>query len=85
VARWSEILGNFRDFPITLKQGKNQVLGDSLSQAPHVIHSFDQTSAVLISTEVHNFDRSESLKHYEDEQFFGPVVRALRNEGPRNE
>lgn len=84
-ARWSEILGNFGVFPITMKPGKIHVLGDSLSRAPHVINSSDETSAVLNSTEVPYFDRSEILKNYEDDQFFGPVVRAMRNEWPMHE
>jgi hypothetical protein len=61
-ARWSEILGNFGVFPITLKPGKIHVLGDSLSRAPHVINSSDETSSVLNSTEIPHFDRSEILK-----------------------
>jgi hypothetical protein len=69
-ARWSEILGNFGVFPITLNPGKIHVIGELLSRAPHVIHSLDQTSAVLNSTEVPYFDGSEILKHYEDDQFF---------------
>ena len=35
-ARWSETLGNFGLFPITLKPGKIQVLGDTLSRALHM-------------------------------------------------
>jgi hypothetical protein len=40
---------------------------------------------VLNSTEVPYFDRSEILKNYEDDQFFGPVVIAMRNELPKHE
>jgi hypothetical protein len=83
-ARWSEKLGNFGVFPITLKPGKIHVLGDSLSRAPHVINLSDETSAVLNSTEIPHFDRSEILKNYDDDQFFGPVVRAMRNEWPKH-
>jgi hypothetical protein len=61
------------------------VLGDSLSRAPHVLTSSDETSAELNSTEVPYFDRSEIVTKYEDDQFFGPVVRAMRNEWPKHE
>jgi hypothetical protein len=60
------------------------MIEELLSRAPHVINSLNQTSAVLNSTELPYFDRSEILKHYEDDQFFGALVRALRNERPNN-
>ena len=67
-----------------MKPGKIHVLGDSLSRAPHVISSSDETSAVLNAAEVPHFDRSEIVKNYESDQFFGPVVRAMRDVWPEN-
>jgi hypothetical protein len=50
-----------------------------------VLKSSDETSALLNSTEVPYFDRSEIFRKYEDDQFFGPSVRAMRNEWPEHE
>jgi hypothetical protein len=50
-ARWSDILGNYEIFPITIF-GEVHVLGDALSRAPHVMTSSDETSAVVNTTEI---------------------------------
>jgi hypothetical protein len=79
-ARWSEILGNYGIFPITMKPGKVHVLGDVLSRAPHVMNSSDETSAVVNTTEIPRFDRSDIVRNYEADQFCGPIVRPMRDE-----
>jgi RNase H-like domain found in reverse transcriptase len=84
-ARWSEILGNYGIFPITIKPGKIHVLGDALSRAPHVMSSSDETSVVVNTTEIPHFDQSDIVRNYEADQFFGPVVRAMGDEFPDSE
>ena len=78
-ARWGETLGNFGIFPITLKPGKIHVLGDTLSRAPHA--SIDD-DPVVNDVEVPYIQFEEVISGYEDDQFFGPIVKALNDECP---
>ena len=76
-ARWVETLGNFGIFPITLKPGKIHVLGDTLSRAPHA-----KGDASLNDVEVPFIRFEDVIVGYEDDQFFGPIVKALTGEWP---
>jgi len=78
-ARWSDTLGNFGVFPITLKPGKIHVLGDTLSRAPHA--SIDDDACVN-DVEVPYIQFEDVISGYEDDQFFGPILRALSDEWP---
>ena len=70
-AGWLETLGNFGIFPISLKPGKIHVLGDTLSRAPHA--SFN-------SFEVPYIDVDQVIGSYDDDRFFGPLIRAKQGE-----
>ena len=82
-ARWLETLGNFGIFPITLKPGKIHVLGDTLSRAPHVIKS--ESGTLLNSLEVPFIEFEDVITRYDDDQFFGPIVRAMDGKFPNDE
>ena len=77
--RWSETLGNFGVFPITLKPGKIHVLGDTLSRAP--LAKIDDDTLVN-DVEVPYIQFEDLINGYEDDQFFGPIVKALNDEWP---
>ena len=79
-ARWLEILGNFGIFPITLKPGKIHVLGDALSRAPHA-----KVNATVNDVEVPYIEFSNIINGYEDDQFFGPILRAMKGEFPEDQ
>ena len=79
-ARWLETLGNFGIFPITLKPGSIHVLGDVLSRAPHIMNGKDGT--MLNSLEVPFIEFEDVVTRYDDDQFFGPVVKALNGDFP---
>ena len=81
-ARWLETLGNFGIFPITLKPGKIHVLGDVLSRAPHVITG---RNASFSNIEVPEINFEDIVTRYDDDQFFGPVVRAMEGDFPEDE
>jgi hypothetical protein len=68
-----------------MKPGNIHVLGDALSRAPHVMTSSVETSAVVNKTEIPRFYRYDILRNYEADQFFGPIVRAMRDEFPDTE
>lgn len=70
-ARWLETLGIFGIFPITLKPGKIHVLGDTLSRAPH---------ASMNALEVLNVDLEDVIDGYEDDKFYGSVLKLLKGE-----
>lgn len=78
-ARWSETHGNFGVFPITLKPGKIHMLGDTLSRAPHA--SIDD-DPVVNDVEVPYIQFYDVISEYENDQFFGPIVRALSDKWP---
>jgi len=78
-ARWVETLGNFGVFPITLKPGKIHVLGDTLSRAPHA-EEYPHVNDV----EVPYIDIEEIISNYDEDQFFGPVVRAMKGTWPKD-
>ena len=80
-ARWIETLGNFGVFPITLKPGKIHVLGDTLSRAPHA----DYDDVNVNDVEVPFIEFEDVISGYEDDQFFNPIVKALREEWPDDE
>ena len=79
-ARWIETLGNFGIFPITLKPGKIHVLGDTLSRAPHV-----NNNVLINDIEAPFIKFEEVIDNYENEQFFGPIVKALNGRWPADE
>ena len=79
-ARWLETLGNFGVFPINLKPGKIHVLGDVLSRAPHA----EEADLFVNDVEVPHIKFEDVIFGYEEDQFFGPIIRALRNEWPDN-
>jgi RNase H-like domain found in reverse transcriptase len=64
-----ETLGNFRIFPINLKQGRVHVLGYVLSRAPHTISTEDISSAVINDVEIPVVDYSDFKRNYEHDQF----------------
>ena len=69
---------------MTLKAGRIHVLGDVLSRAPHVLESpapAISTNKVELNKVVWGLDFS---RHYEDDQLFGPIVRALNGTFPDN-
>ncbi len=70
-ARWLETLGNFGIFPINLKPGKIHVLGDTLSRAPH---------ASVNVLEVLNIDIDDIIGGYEDDKFYGAILKGLKGE-----
>ena len=74
-ARWLETLGNFGVFPITLKPGKIHVLGDVLSRAPHA----PDNDVNVNDMEVPFIQFEDVIGEYDDDQLFGPIVRALNN------
>ena len=78
-ARWVETLGNFGVFPITLKPGKIHVLGDALSRAPHA-----REDPHVNDVEIPYIKFDDVISGYDEDQFFGPVVRALKDEWPEN-
>jgi len=80
-ARWIETLGNFGIFPITLKAGKIHVLGDVLSRAPHAKENDPRINVM----EVPYIEIGDIIESYDSDQFFGPVVKALKGEWPNNE
>lgn len=84
-ARWLETLGNFGIFPITLKPGKIHVLGDSLSRAPHFMKAKDLADASCNGVEVPFIEIDNILTSYVDDQFFGPIVKAVRGEWPSDD
>jgi hypothetical protein len=55
--------------------GKIHVLEDALSRAPFVISSFDEIFAVVNTTEIPNFDRTDIVRDYEMDQFLRPISR----------
>lgn len=67
-ARWLEILGNFGIFPINLKPGKIHVLGDTLSRAPH---------ALVNAVDIMKIKTEDVLGSYEDDQFYGPLLKVM--------
>ena len=80
-SRWLEIMGNFGVFPITLKPGKIHVLGDTLSRAPHA----EEANLVVNDVEVPYIDFENVISGYEDDQFFGPIVKALKDKWPKEQ
>jgi len=80
-ARWLETLGNFGVFPIKLKPGKIHVLGDTLSRAPHA----DDSDVVVNDVEVPYIQFDNVISGYEEDQFFGPIMKALDNEWPKDQ
>ena len=81
-ARLLETLGNFGIFPITLKPGKIHVLGDVLSRAPHVLNG-DLSNLNLNDVEVLGVDFEDFIPSYEEDQFFGPIVKAMNGDWPK--
>jgi len=81
-ARWLETLGNFGIFPITLKQGKIHVLGDALSRAPHVAKPDSDLDVSFNTVEIPEFQLDSIIGHYEEDQFLGPIVKAMDGELP---
>lgn len=79
-ARWVEILGYFGIFPITLKPGKIHVLGDTLSRAPHVTNT-----RVVNDIEVLFIQFEDVIGSYEEDQFFGPILRAMKDDWPSDQ
>lgn len=79
-ARWIETLGNFGIFPITLKPGKIHVLGDALSRAPHA-----PEDPAVNDIEVPYCAFDDVITNYEEDQFFGPIVKAFKDEWPSDE
>lgn len=80
-ARWIETLGNFGVFPITLKPGKIHVLGDVLSRAPHA----EDADIKVNDVEIPYIEFDDVISGYEDDQFFGPIVKALNDKWPDDE
>ena len=79
-ARWLETLGNFGIFPITLKPRKIHVLGDRLSRAPHA-----ENVMVVNDVEVPKISFDDVIDGYEDDQFFGPILKAMNGEWPSSD
>lgn len=84
-ARWLETLGNFGIFPITLKPGTIHVLGDTLSRAHHLISEWMFEGISCNDVEIPFIDIEEVLTSYEEDQFFGPVLKAMNFEWPDDE
>ena len=83
-ARWLETLGNFGIFPITLKPGNIHVLGDVLSRAPHVMEKIEE-GALCNDVEVPYIRHDDVITRYDEDQFFGPIVKAMNGEWPSDE
>ena len=81
-ARWLENLGNFGIFPINLKPGKIHVLGDKLFRAPHVLNG-DLSNLKLNDVEVLGVDFEDFIPSYEEDQFFGLIVKAMNRDWPK--
>ena len=79
-ARWLETLCNFGVFPITLKHGKSRVLGDTLSRAPHA----EVADAALNDFEVPYIEFEDVISGYDEDQFFGPILKALDGDWPKD-
>lgn len=75
-ARWLETLGNFVVFPINVKQGKIQVLGDVLSRAPH---------AGVNDVDIPFIYFDDDFSDLEEYQLFRPIVRAMKDEWPTDQ
>ena len=80
-ARWIETLGNFSIFPITLMPGKIHVLGDVPSRAPHVL-SGNSSCLKVNDVEVLSADFEDFIPNCEEDQFFGPIVKAMNGDWP---
>lgn len=77
-SRWLETLGNFAIIPITLKPGKIHTLGETLSRAPDANYdaSWNDVEVPFICFE-------DYVVIYEDNQFFRPIIEALRGDWPK--
>jgi len=88
-ARWLETLGNFGIFPVTLKPGRIHVLGDVLSRAPHVTEVNKKSLISFNALDIPKIEFEAILGNYENDQFFGPIVKALEgaesSNGKQNE
>ena len=83
-ARWLDLLSQFGISKVTLKAGRVHVLGDALSRAPHVVEG-PETCIDANNMEVNAVEWGiDFSEHYEDDQLFGPVVRALKGTFPRD-
>jgi len=78
-ARWLETLGNFGIFPITLKPGKIHAIADVLSRAPHA-----PEKPAVNNIEVPFIDIEDVIGRYEEDQFFGPIMKAINGEFPKS-
>ena len=83
-SRWLETLGNFGIFAITLKPGKIHVLGAVLSRAPHVMEKIDD-GLLCNDVEVPFVKHEDVITRYDEDQFFGPVVKAMEEEWPQDQ
>ncbi len=79
-----ETLGKFGIFPITLKSGKVHVLGDALSRIAQIDSKAEDHSEVN-DFEVVQFGPQNIIESYDDDQFFGPIWRALQGFWPYSE
>lgn len=70
---WIETLGNFGIFPITLKPTKLHVFGYILSRATHA-----KGAAFLNDVDVPFIRFEDFTVSYEDDQFFGSIVKDLK-------
>lgn len=81
-ARWIDLLAQFGISKINLKAGRVHVLGDALSRAPHVIG--DTTPLHVNHMETASLSLSlDFAQHYEQDQLFGPILKALDGEWPK--
>lgn len=81
-ARSFETLDNFGIFATTLKQGKVQILDDTLSRALHVISSKDTNLHSFNDVEALCIDIDDILTIYVYDQFSGPIVKTLNGNWP---
>jgi len=65
-----------------LKQGKIHVLGDALSRAPHVANPDSDLDVSFNTVEIPEFQLDSIIGHYEEDQFFGHIVKAMDGELP---
>ncbi len=76
-AGYLETLGNFGIFPITLKSGKVHVLSNAFSRIPQIDSKAEDHSEVSDCEDV-QLGPQNIIESYDDDQFFGPIWRALQ-------
>lgn len=82
-SRMARTSGKLGVFPITLKSGRIHVLGDTLSRAKLAEKSGSETNLLCINgMEVSFVEFENVVSDNGDDQFFDPIVRALKDEGP---